>query len=229
MATSQEVTFQDRLDEAQKAIEEAQKHNLEAISCTSAIYRLAFLKGDAAEMGRQVAWAAGKPGSEDLLLSFQSDTEAYYGRLARARDFSRRAVDAAVRERLQGNSRHLAGQCAACGRRSLVTRKRRSRSRRCPRTGPGRDVKMFAALPWRGVAKRPGQNDRGGTRKELSVANRVKGLLAAGHQGALNSRPTILPSRLVFSRPPRPYELAQPPSSGMGTALSRVYLAARRI
>jgi hypothetical protein len=48
-------------------------------------------------MERQVAWAAGKPGSEDLLLSFQSDTEAYYGRLVKARDFSRRAVDSAVR------------------------------------------------------------------------------------------------------------------------------------
>src|SRR5207253_10683240 len=44
------------------------------------IYQLAFLKGNAAEMERQLAWAAGKPGSEDILLSFQSDTEAYYGR-----------------------------------------------------------------------------------------------------------------------------------------------------
>src|SRR5256712_8856933 len=48
-------------------------------------------------MERQLAWAAGKPGSEDILLSFQSDTEAYNGRLVKARDFSRRAVDAAVR------------------------------------------------------------------------------------------------------------------------------------
>ena len=44
-----------------------------------------------------MVWAAGRPGEEDQLLSIQSDTEAYYGRLTKARDFSRRAVDSAVR------------------------------------------------------------------------------------------------------------------------------------
>ena len=48
-------------------------------------------------MAQQVAWGGGKPGVEDMLLSMQSDTEAYYGRLGKARDFSRRAVDSAVR------------------------------------------------------------------------------------------------------------------------------------
>jgi len=43
-----------------------------------------------------VAWAEGKPGNEDLLLSMQSDTEAYYGRMSKAREFSRKAVDSAV-------------------------------------------------------------------------------------------------------------------------------------
>src|SRR5260370_28613305 len=58
---------------------------------------LAFLRGDSAQMEQQVVWGAGKPGDEDLLLSTQSDSYAYYGRLAEARDFSRRAVDSAVR------------------------------------------------------------------------------------------------------------------------------------
>ena len=61
------------------------------------IYLLAFLQGDAAQMEKQLAWSAGKPGDEDFLLSAQSDTEAYYGRMSKARDFSRRAVDSAVR------------------------------------------------------------------------------------------------------------------------------------
>jgi predicted Zn-dependent protease len=46
-------------------------------------------------MGRQAKWAADKPGVADLLLSYQSDTEAFFGRLAKARDFSRRAVQSA--------------------------------------------------------------------------------------------------------------------------------------
>src|SRR5438552_3401665 len=86
-----------RPDDAKKTVEQAQEHKFEGDTLHWVIYQLAFLKGDTAEMRRQVEWAAGKPGSEDILLSWQSDTEAYYGRLAKARDFSRRAVDAAVR------------------------------------------------------------------------------------------------------------------------------------
>jgi hypothetical protein len=48
-------------------------------------------------MEQQVSWAAAKPGVEDLLLSMQSDTEAFYGRMSAAQDFSRRAVDSAIR------------------------------------------------------------------------------------------------------------------------------------
>ncbi len=87
-----------RVAEAKKAMEEAQQRKLDGDFLHWVIYQIAFLEGDAAQMQRQVAWASGKPGSEDLLLSFQSDTEAYYGRLAKARDFSRRAVDSAVRD-----------------------------------------------------------------------------------------------------------------------------------
>ena len=44
-----------------------------------------------------MAWAAGKPGSEDQLLCFEADTAAYSGRLGRAREFSRQAVASAER------------------------------------------------------------------------------------------------------------------------------------
>jgi eukaryotic-like serine/threonine-protein kinase len=48
-------------------------------------------------MERQVAWAAGRPGQEDQMLNNHADTQAYFGRMERARDLSRRAVDSAVR------------------------------------------------------------------------------------------------------------------------------------
>jgi tetratricopeptide (TPR) repeat protein len=48
-------------------------------------------------MQQQVAAASGKAG-EDVLLSFASDTEAFYGRLASARKLSQRAVDSAHRD-----------------------------------------------------------------------------------------------------------------------------------
>ena len=86
-----------RSDDARKTIRQAQQQKLDGELLHWLVYQVAFVKGDIAEMEGQMAWAAGKPGVEDLLLSSQSDTEAYYGRLAKARGLSRRAVDSSVR------------------------------------------------------------------------------------------------------------------------------------
>jgi len=86
-----------RPDEAKNAVEQAYERKLDSDLLHWTAYQLAFFKGDTTEMDRQVAWAAGKPGDEDLLLSFQSDTEAYYGRLVKARENTRRAVESAIR------------------------------------------------------------------------------------------------------------------------------------
>ena len=86
-----------RLDEAKAALDQAFAHKLDSGILRSYVYSLAFLQGNSAQMEQQVAWAAGKPGDEDMLLSAQSDTEAYYGRMSKAREFSRRAVESAIR------------------------------------------------------------------------------------------------------------------------------------
>jgi len=93
----QTYLYLNRLDEAKAAFDQALARQLDDGGLRQNIYYLAFLRGDAAQMEQQVSWAAGKPGDEDRLLSTQSDTEAYYGRLSKARDFSRRAVDSALR------------------------------------------------------------------------------------------------------------------------------------
>jgi eukaryotic-like serine/threonine-protein kinase len=85
------------LDEAKATYEEACIRKLDGRYVRQTSYWLAFLQHDVARMDEQLAWAAGKPGDEDFLLSLQSDTEAYYGRLSKARDFTRRAVNSAVR------------------------------------------------------------------------------------------------------------------------------------
>jgi eukaryotic-like serine/threonine-protein kinase len=86
-----------RLDDAKTTFDQGQARKLDGGGLRQWMYYLAFLRGDLAQMQKQVAWGAGKPGAEDPLLSAQSDTDAYYGRLAKARAFSRRAVDSAVR------------------------------------------------------------------------------------------------------------------------------------
>src|SRR6202158_5622825 len=135
-----------RPDDAKKALAQAQERKLEGDFLHWGIYQQAFLKGDRVEMERQVTWAAGKPGTEDLLLSFQSDTEAYYGRLAKARDFSRRAVDAAVR----ADSKETAAmwQVNAAMREAEFgnTAAAKQDVAAALTLSPGRDVKMFASL-----------------------------------------------------------------------------------
>ncbi|MBZ5616114.1 MAG: protein kinase [Acidobacteriia bacterium] len=92
-----QYTALNRFDEAKAAYQEAMARKLEDSALHANLYGIAFLQEDVAEMERQIAWAAGKPGAEDLLLSLASDTEAFYGRLSKARAFSRRAVDSARR------------------------------------------------------------------------------------------------------------------------------------
>jgi tetratricopeptide (TPR) repeat protein len=87
----------DRRDDAKINFNQAFAHKFDSGTLRLFVYDLAFLQGDSAQMEQQLAWATSRPSDEDVLLSAQSDTEAYYGRLSEARGFSRRAVESAVR------------------------------------------------------------------------------------------------------------------------------------
>jgi serine/threonine protein kinase/Tfp pilus assembly protein PilF len=86
-----------RLDDAEKVLREAQGKGFDGLYIRGNLYLLAFRHGDRKGMEQQLAWAAGRVGDEDAMLSGQADTDAYYGRLVRARDYSRRASESAVR------------------------------------------------------------------------------------------------------------------------------------
>ena len=86
-----------RLDEAKASLDQAFARKLDGGFLRLSLYELAFLRRDNALMEQQVAWAAGKPGDEDPMLAAHSDTQAYYGRMAKARDFTRRAVGSGLR------------------------------------------------------------------------------------------------------------------------------------
>jgi len=87
--------YLNRLDEAKQVLQQAQALKLESENLLSNAYLLAFFRGDAREMERVVASAAAKPGAEDVLLGTHSDTQAYYGRLGKARELARRAEETA--------------------------------------------------------------------------------------------------------------------------------------
>jgi serine/threonine protein kinase/tetratricopeptide (TPR) repeat protein len=109
-----------RFDEARAMIQQAEANHVDPGVFRDLLYQLAFLQKDSALMAEQLAgpWvSSGGPGAADYA---QSDTAAYYGHLARARELARRAiasakqqgtedvaeryqVDAALREALFGN------------------------------------------------------------------------------------------------------------------------------
>jgi eukaryotic-like serine/threonine-protein kinase len=91
----QNYSHLNRLNEARAAAEEARSKNLDSPFLCFYSYRLAFLQNDAVGMARQVAWAADKPGVQDMLLGAEADTDAYFGRLEKAREFSRQAITSA--------------------------------------------------------------------------------------------------------------------------------------
>ena len=86
-----------RLDEARATAEEAQSKKLDSPFLRIGMYQLAFLKNDSAAMAQHAAWAAGKAGVEDAMLAMEGDTEAYSGRVRRAEELTKQAVDSAVR------------------------------------------------------------------------------------------------------------------------------------
>src|SRR5208283_1062427 len=85
-----------RFDDARQNIHEAQIRKADDFILHNALYALAFLGSDSAAMAEQQQWLAGKPeGNSGLALA--SDTEAYGGHLAKARELTKRAVDFAIR------------------------------------------------------------------------------------------------------------------------------------
>jgi tetratricopeptide (TPR) repeat protein len=182
------------------------------------MYELAFLKSDAAELERQVTWAAGKPGTEDLLLSFQSDTEAYYGRLAKARDFSRRAVDSAVRAdsketaalwQVNAGLREAEFGNMAVAKQDVAA---------ALALAPGRDVKLFAAL----TLARVGETARAKAiveelEKNYQSDTMLKVYWLPTIKAAIEMNSNNSAQALVFLEAAAPYELGAPPQLQLGT------------
>ena len=84
-----------RLNEAHYVLNLAFSRKLEDPAMHAELYALAFLQNDASAMQHEMDWSVGKPGGEDAMLALQADTEAYSGHLQKARELSRRAVQAA--------------------------------------------------------------------------------------------------------------------------------------
>jgi len=182
------------------------------------------LQGDSTQMEQQLAWGTGKPGAEDALLSAQSDTEAYYGRLAKARDSSRRAVDSAVRADSKETAAlwqvNAALREAECG--NVASAKQGVTAALA--LAPGRDVKVLAAL----TLARVGDISRAkAIVGELEKSNPLNTVLKLYWLPTLKAAIELSGGNsaqaLVFLEAAAPYELGTPPPTQEGT-LYPVYL-----
>jgi tetratricopeptide (TPR) repeat protein len=140
-----EVTLY-RLGDARSTLEEAVARHFDGLYIRQNLYWLAFLQRNDSLMRQQLDWAAGKPGDEDALLTEESDTEAYYGRLRSAREVTQRAVASAVhagsKEAAALWQVNAALRDAESGNVDLARREAAASLA----LSPGRDVTVFAAL-----------------------------------------------------------------------------------
>ncbi len=222
-----------RPDDAKATFEQALARKLDSGLLRLWMYYLAFFRSDSAQMEQQVAWGSGKPGAEDPLLSAQSDTEAYYGRLKKARDFSRRAVDSAVR----ADSK----ETAALWQVNAALREAEFGSAAQARQGiavalalaPGRDVKVLAAL----ASARAGDTARAKTIVEQLEKSDPSNTVLKIYwlpilKAAIELNGGNSAQALVFLEAAAPYELGEPPPTQEGTLYpsylrGQAYLAVR--
>jgi eukaryotic-like serine/threonine-protein kinase len=86
-----------RIDDANSAYQQALERKLYHHYYPASLYHLAFLQNDAAGMKQQVTVSAGQTGVENMLLIYEADTAAYYGRLRDSEELTRRAMESAGR------------------------------------------------------------------------------------------------------------------------------------
>jgi len=85
-----------RFDEARQVLQQARERKFDIFALHNARYALAFLSGNSGAMAEEQRWFTGKP-EENAGLALESDTQAFVGHLARAREVTKRAADSATR------------------------------------------------------------------------------------------------------------------------------------
>jgi tetratricopeptide (TPR) repeat protein/tRNA A-37 threonylcarbamoyl transferase component Bud32 len=96
----------DRYDEAKAIAEQAIAQNVDTLPVHEALYVIAFIRGDAAGVQREIAWGAGKPDEPDMLFE-EGMAEYSLGKTQRARETYRRAASLAESEGLKEDAANM--------------------------------------------------------------------------------------------------------------------------
>jgi predicted Zn-dependent protease len=203
-----------RLAEAKAVYPQVLAHKYDSAFFHQQLYAIAFLEGDEAEMSRQLAWAVGKSG-EDALLSTQSDTEAFYGRLEKAREFSRRAID--IARRASQNETAAEWQMDQALREAEFAKPElaRQNSVAALALAPTQDIRTLAALAF----ARAGDSARAlkladGLAKEAPANTLVNNYWLPTIRAAIEVDQKAPAKAIELLEVASPYELGQPPPIG---------------
>lgn len=207
-----------RMKDARLTLEEAQRNHFDGLFIRGDLYSLAFLDGDNAEMERQVAWAAGRPGEEDQMLNTHADTQAYYGHMAKARDLARQAADSAVR----ADAKETAAQWLAIQAVREVEVGNASAARqavaRALALAPVRDVKVLSALALARAGEYSQSKNIMAALKKSEPSNTFLKVYWFPVLEASMAIAQHAPDRAVIAlEPALPYELGSPPPEAIGT------------
>lgn len=96
-----------RFDEAKQIIGQALAQNLDTTPMRRTLFRIAFVRGDAATMKQQIDWLNGRP-DDYLAQGWQSETAAFSGQLRTAQELSNRAFELAERRDLKDVAAQIA-------------------------------------------------------------------------------------------------------------------------
>ena len=210
--------------DARAIAESAFSRHLDSGYLRMTMYQLGFEENDAARMDQQVQWAIGKPGAEDLLQAAQSNTDAYFGRVASARNFSRRAVELAYHAGLEeraatweilGALREAEYGQAAAAKTGVAA---------ALRVNSGRNVKVLAALALARAGDTSAATNLANDLERQEPDNTALQMLRMPSIRAAVALAEGAPAQAVeILEIARPYELGLPTPAGLAT-LYPVYL-----
>jgi len=135
-----------RFDEAEAVYKQAEERHLGGELLLATRYQLAFVKTDPEQMARLAAAASGKPGAEDVLLAFQAKTEAWYGRVEKARELTRQAIRAAQLNESKETAAYYGAEAAMREAEFGTHQRARGHANAALKLARNRDLEAMAAL-----------------------------------------------------------------------------------
>ena len=124
----------------------AEQRGLEGEVLRTQYYVFAFISGNTALQDRLLAEAAGKPGIEDAMLATAANTEAWFGRMSRARELTQRAMNSAAQHDAQESAAAYEAEEALNEAELGYLEQARTDAKAAVRLSPNHDVRNVAML-----------------------------------------------------------------------------------